>query len=138
MENDAIRQKLGSNDRNSVRVFVREQRTDIDQRDLGPETRKSLRQFAADDTAADHEKMVGALCKIEDRFVCQVRQVGKPRNWRNGRFGTRGNHKAPCRYMAVAEHQRFVIDKARLGKNDLDAERSKTLGRIMWLDCRYR
>ena len=85
VQHDAIGGELRPHYRDGVGIIIGQDRSDIDQRHLDAQPRESLSQFAADDTAANDEQVVGRFDKIEYGLVGMTRQCRQSWNRRNRR-----------------------------------------------------
>jgi hypothetical protein len=113
-------------------VFPAQQPRDhIEDRHLAAEAPKSLRQFSADGTRADHGQARRQACQIPDLFIGEMARFGQPGNRRRRRSRAGGNHR-------LAEVQGLAVDldavlagEAGVAQKHVDAQFGHPVHRVV-------
>src|SRR5215472_6887196 len=94
-ENDPfLAETLGKTGR-ELGIVARQQWSDVKHCDARTEAIMGLRHLDPDRSAADDDQVLRQLAIGKNRFVCQIRDVGKPRDGRYRWLRTGRDHKAP-------------------------------------------
>src|SRR5439155_20098107 len=94
-------------------------RRELEQLDLGPEPRESLRQLAAGRARTEHRKTPRLPGEIEDRLVGERRNSCEPRKRWNVRSRAGGDHCAASAERRLADADLIAASAARRSEAQL-------------------
>ena len=133
-DGDAFGAKPGDDDRGQFGVVLAEGGKRLDDRDLRAQPAVRLRQFDADRPAADDDQMVRPPAVFEDCLVGEELDRVEAGNGRHHRRRSGRDDEAPRADLDVPGNDRARVLEARLGLDDMDAERGEALDGIVRRD----